>query len=242
MIKFLKKILPFTYKRSLKEQLGVPSMHWSLKNLKLKGFNPLSAADIGAFEGEWSKDFLEVFPTAKILMIEPQRKKEVILKKLCSQYTNVSYFISLLSSSGNKKVIFEENETASHININAPTNDDISSDNYTVTKTFDEVLEIVKFPYPQFLKLDVQGHEIEVLKGAENALAIAEVCMLEVTLLSIDEGTPLALDVMKFMDEAGFQLYDISQFMRRPFDKALYQLDVLFVKKTATWVAEKRWN
>ena len=241
MIKLLKSILPFKYKRKVKEKLGVPSLHWSLQNLKKKGFNPTTAADIGAFEGEWTINFLEVFPTAKILMVEPQLKKETILKNLCSQFPNVSYTSALLSSSSNKKVIFYENETASHIQTDEVEINNLTNAPFSVTKTFDEILDTLQFPYPEFLKLDVQGHEIEVLKGSEKALLSAEVCMLEVSLLLLGDE-PLILDVMKFMDEAGFQLYDISQFMRRPFDKALYQLDVLFVKKNSAWITDKRWN
>lgn len=242
MIKLLKSILPFKYKRKVKEKLGVPSLYWSLQNLKKKGFNPTTAADIGAFEGEWTINFLEVFPAAKILMVEPQVKKETILKNLCSQFPNVFYTSALLSSSSNKKVIFYENETASHIQTDEGEMNNLINAPFSVTKTFDEILDTLQFPFPQFLKLDVQGHEIEVLKGAQKALAAAKVCMLEISLILLDEGTPLAYDVMKFMDEAGFQLYDISQFMRRPFDKALYQLDVLFVKKNSAWITDKRWN
>ena len=238
MFSWLKSILPFSYKRSVKEHLGVPSLHWSLQNLKKKGFNPTSVADIGAFEGDWTLDFLEVFPSCKIIMIEPQSSKEKILGQLCNKFPNVIYQKALLSS-GCKKVIFHENETASHI-VNAAVNNDDKS--LIITQTFDEILENLHFTLPQFLKLDVQGHELEVLKGAPKALAAAEVCMLEISLLMLDDGAPLALDVMKFMDEADFQLYDISQFMRRPFDKALYQLDVLFVKKNSAWITDKRWN
>ena len=238
MFSWLKSILPFSYKRSVKEHLGVPSLHWSLQNLKKKGFNPTSVADIGAFEGNWTLDFLEVFPSCKIIMIEPQSSKEEILGQLCIKFPNVIYQKALLSS-GNRKVIFHENETASHI-VNAAVNNDDQS--LIITQTFDEILENLHFTLPQFLKLDVQGHELEVLKGAPKALAAAEVCMLEISLLMLDDGAPLALDVMKFMDEADFQLYDISQFMRRPFDKALYQLDVLFVKKNSAWITDKRWN
>lgn len=238
MFSWLKSILPFSYKRSVKEHLGVPSLHWSLQNLKKKGFNPTSVADIGAFEGNWTLDFLEVFPSCKIIMIEPQSSKEEILEQLCNKFPNVIYQKALLSS-GNKKVIFHENETASHI-VNAAVNNDDES--FIITKTFDEILENLQFTLPQFLKLDVQGHELEVLKGAPKALAAAKVCMLEISLLMLDEGAPLALDVIKFMDEADFQLYDITQFMRRPYDKALYQIDVLFVKKNSQWVNDRRWN
>ena len=238
MFSWLKSILPFSYKRSVKEHLGVPSLHWSLQNLKKKGFNPTSVADIGAFEGDWTLDFLEVFPSCKIIMIEPQSSKEKILEQLCNKFPNVIYQKALLSS-GSKKVIFHENETASHI-VNAAVNNDDES--LIITQTFDEILENLHFTLPQFLKLDVQGHELEVLKGAPKALAAAEVCMLEISLLMLDEGAPLVLDVIKFMDEADFQLYDITQFMRRPYDKALYQIDVLFVKKNSQWVNDRRWN
>ena len=53
---------------------------------------------------------------------------------------------------------------------------------------------------------------------------------------------PLLLEVLNYMDSIGFQLYDISEFMRRPLDHALYQMDVMFVRKTSHLVAEKRWQ
>ena len=73
MIFILKKILTNKFKRSIKERLGVPSMHWSLQNIKKLGFDPKFAVDIGAYEGFWTRDFLEVFPNAQVLMIEAQK-------------------------------------------------------------------------------------------------------------------------------------------------------------------------
>ena len=51
MINIIKSLLPFTFKRSVKDHLGVPSLHWSLQNLKKKGFYPKVVIDIGAYEG-----------------------------------------------------------------------------------------------------------------------------------------------------------------------------------------------
>ena len=98
----------------------------------------------------------------------------------------------------------------------------------------------VFFKLPDFLKLDVQGHEIEVLKGAIRALPSVDVCLLEVTLISLGDGSPLIIELMNFMDSLDFQMYDISQFIRRPFDKAMYQMDIFFVKKNSPWVTDKR--
>ena len=92
------------------------------------------------------------------------------------------------------------------------------------------------------MKLDVQGYEIEVLKGAIETISTVEVCMLEVTLLTLGDGSPLIIELINFMDNLGFQMYDISQFIKRPFDKAMYQMDVFFVKKNSFLVTDRRWS
>lgn len=234
-----KKILPYKYKRKIKENLGVPTLHWSLENLKRIGFNPSIIIDIGAYEGYWTIEVLEVFPNAKILMIEAMKRKEPILQKVVKNHSNTDYGIILLSATEGNEKSFLENETASHIVEEDPKVDVI----YKLrTQTLDNFLEQKDFPLPNFLKLDVQGHEMEVLKGAEKSLAYSEICLLEITLLDLGDKTPLLAEMVSFMDEKQFQVYDISHFMRRPFDKALFQLDMFFVKKDSPLLRSKRWN
>jgi hypothetical protein len=60
------------------------------------------------------------------------------------------------------------------------------------------------FPFPDLLKLDVQGHEMEVLKGAEKSLSLAEICLLEISLLDIGGNQPLLTDMVFFMSERNF--------------------------------------
>ena len=237
-MKLLKKILSEKYKRGIKEQLGVPSLHWSLSNLKLNGFNPSVVIDAGAYEGNWTLDLLEVYPSAKVLMVEAQQNKEPVLKLVADKNNNVDYAISLLSSHSGIVKRFEESETASHV-----VADDLQSNlSYTLsTQTLEELLLQKNFPYPDLLKMDVQGHELEVLKGAEKSLHHSEVCLLEVTLLDLGHSFPLLAEVIVFMDTKNFQAYDISQFIRRPFDKALYQMDMFFVKKDSNLLSVKQW-
>ena len=238
MKNLIKKLLPFKYKRSVKEQLGVPSLHWSLQNLKRKNFYPATVLDIGAYEGLWTLDLLEVFPKAKVLMVEAQTNKESFLKGVKQKYPYTDYAISLLSSEEGAIKTFEENETASHV-----VNGAHPGEQYRQLKTrrLDDLLEAKQFPLPDLLKLDVQGHEMEVLKGAEKSLKHATICLLEISLLNLGDNVPLMAEMMAFMNDKGFQAYDISQFIRRPFDKALYQVDMFFVKKDSALVADKVW-
>lgn len=235
MIALFKKILSSKYKRSIKERLGVPSLHWSLQNIKRLGFDPSFVVDIGAYEGFWTRDFLEVYPSAKVLMLEAQSSKATKLQSVCAEFANTQYHIALLSGEDGKEFSFIESETASHV-----TADITNAAKKIKSESLDVILEKRMLPYPDFLKLDVQGFELEILKGGSKSLAHTEFCLMEVSLLDLD-GTPLILEVMNYMDSKGFQAYDICQFMRRPFDQALYQIDLLFIKKNSRLISEKRW-
>jgi FkbM family methyltransferase len=233
---FLKRLIPFRTKRTIKENLGVPMLHWSLLNLKRLGYSPTFVVDAGAYEGYWTRDFLEVFPESSVLMLEAQSSKESKLQTVCQGFPLVHYHIALLSATDGAEFGFIENETASHI-----TADLTNATRVIKGETVDEIIRRKGLPFPDFFKLDVQGFELEVLKGSKGCLLQAEFCLLEVTLLQIGEE-PLMINVINFMDEHGFQPYDICQFIRRPYDQALYQIDLLFVKKSSSFISERRWN
>jgi len=232
---FLKSLLPQNIKKNIKNHLGVPSLNWSLNNLKEIGYNPINVLDIGAYEGHWSKEFLYIYPTANILMFDAQESKTKVLESFASKHLNVNYVISLLSDEDGKMINFIENETASHVSDNSSLHSNIK-----YSRKVDSLLHDLGFDTPDFIKIDVQGHELQVLRGAEKALESCVFCLLEVSLLNLGNEPPL-IEVMNYMDEHGFQLYDISQFMRRPYDKALYQSDFLFIRKSASFISQKRW-
>jgi hypothetical protein len=64
----LKFILSDRVKRSIKEQLGVPGLHHTLVQLKQRGYQPNFVIDGGAYEGQWTLDFLEVFQRNRVMM------------------------------------------------------------------------------------------------------------------------------------------------------------------------------
>ena len=234
----IKKLLPENFKQNMKDQLGVPSLSALLKQLKARGYTPAVVYDIGAYEGHWALDFLKIFEGVPVYMFEAQQLKELFLKTLCDKRSNLHYAIALLGSTAGVAVQFEENETASHVSALVH-----SGKCNRITDTLDLLLEKNNFPLPDFLKLDVQGYELEILKGGQKALANAQFCLLEVSLLDVEAGgVPLLKDVINFMDDFEYCAYDISQFIRRPYDKALWQIDMLFVKKDSRFIANKRWG
>ena len=105
--------------------------------------------------------------------------------------------------------------------------------------TLDRTIEEQEFPPPQLIKLDVQGYELEVLKGATRALASAEFVLLEVSVWQYNENSPLIEEVVAFMSGAGFVTYDVFD-INRLSDGTLLQLDVLFIRKDSFLLDEKR--
>ena len=94
--------------------------------------------------------------------------------------------------------------------------------------------------YPVFLKIDAQGYELEILRGATNVLEKAEAVLLEIAIIEINEQAPLLHDVVQFMKDISFVTYDIVEIHRRPLDGALNQIDVIFVREESALIYDKR--
>jgi FkbM family methyltransferase len=240
MIKSLfKKLLSDKTKKLIKDKLGVPSQDISLKRIKHLGFNPKFCLDIGAYEGHWAVDFKHIFPDSAILMIEGQTEKEPALVKVKQSYQDVDYRIALLGAK-EAAVTFNKYETASSVLAeHHETNAKTEKRNLT---TLDSLVAQSPFNKPDFIKIDTQGYELEILKGGEKTLSSAEFVLLEVSFLDIYKNAPLVADVLNFMEEKGFIVYDICTLMNRPLDGVLFQSDFLFVKKGSSFRSDKRWG
>src|SRR6266436_4167158 len=77
---------------------------------------------------------------------------------------------------------------------------------------------------PDLVKLDVQGFELEALKGATQLFGRTEVFIME---------TPVFHEVVQFMADRGYLTYDFPGFLRRPRDGALGQCGVCFVRENS---------
>jgi FkbM family methyltransferase len=160
-------------------------------------------------------------------MIEPQPDKRPFLMQVLGEFPGqVEYVDCLLGPEERAAVPFFQMESGSSV-LEELTN----CPRTTVAlpmRTLDGVFREKNFPDATLLKLDVQGYEIEVLKGARAALPGAEVVLLEISLLPYNRSAPLFSDVIRFMAENGFVVYDFCNCQR--WEQALLQVDLFFVK------------
>jgi FkbM family methyltransferase len=235
----MSSFVPAALREQVKSQLGVSSTKSSLLRIRRAGFDPHAIIDIGAYEGEFTVMCKSVFPRAQVLMIEPLPSKQQLLRGVAVSLRGVDVRQALLGSRTQSGVGFHEAETASSVLSNA--------EGYTPPAatmsmtTLDALVVGTPFEKSDFLKLDVQGYELQVLQGGARVLATAQAVLLETNLLEIYEGAPLIDEVVFFMKHCGLQMYDVGTVYRRPYDDALWQMDVLFVRSESQLLASRRW-
>lgn len=197
--------------------------------LRTQGFRPGGIIDIGAHEGHWTKQIKGVFPEPPVLMIEARREQEPVLQQVCVSLPGVSYAIALLGQESKEAVSFHVSGTGS--SIFAERSDADRTLCSLPMQTLDDVVAGAEgLLAPLFLKLDVQGAELECLRGAPAVFDKTEVLQLEVALLNYNESAPLVAEVIAFMAQKRFLMFDIAGFVR-PNGRDLVQIDVIFVKK-----------
>jgi FkbM family methyltransferase len=91
----------------------------------------------------------------------------------------------------------------------------------------DDYAQAQKLPLPHLIKIDVQGYENRVLSGGGQTIAHASYCILEISLTSLYEGSPLFDDIYQQMRELGFRLIGVGNLLRGASGRHL-QLDGIF--------------
>ena len=148
-----------------------------LKKLNLKYF-----IDVGAHKGEFLS-YILTLNYKKIYCFEPQKKIFKILHKNFANKKNIKLF-NLGLAHKNSKIIFYENKLTATSTFSKSKNTYFSKiknfilnskdsyiDKYIInTRTLDEIF-LNKKIYNIFLKIDVEGFELNVLKGAKKLLS-----------------------------------------------------------------------
>ncbi|HTS48431.1 MAG TPA: FkbM family methyltransferase [Bryobacteraceae bacterium] len=218
-----------------KQRLGTSSIEGGLALAKENGFEPAHIVDVGAFAGEWGRLARRVFPNVPLLMIEGNGENEAALQCAAAELGDASYQIALLGAEQRPAVLFYRNGKGTSVlkELTAYQTIPERADMHTLDTLAADLAG------PLLLKLDVQGYELEVLRGGQETLQRPELVLLEVSLLPYNEGAPLFADVVRFMSEAGYALFDICDQARRESDDALFQADILFAKADSKLRAKK---
>ena len=204
-----------------------------LDHLAGLGLRPGTVIDVGVALG--TAELYDRFPEARLLLVEPLREYEGKLRELGGEY--------VLAAAGAEAGEVEMNVHpvgALSTLLGGRRGDDSAVERRTVpVARVDELVRERGLPGPYVLKVDVEGHELGVVKGAAGILDETEVVLLEVSLFELVEGMPLLHDVVAAMQRRGFVAYDLYNGHLRPSDGALAQIDVAFVREDGRFRARQ---
>jgi FkbM family methyltransferase len=212
---------------------------YKLARIRDRGLKIDVAIDGGAALGAFTEVLKAIYPDARIVMIEPREDARPSLASVARKFPGVTIVNKLIGSEVGEVEYFDANDRSSILPDHDGTSFGVKK--HAAMTTIDQLMEEMALT-PDFIKLDVQGAELEVLAGATRSLSAASAVLMEVSMLEFQKGNPLLADVIKFMDERDFRVYDILALWHRPLDGALAQGDFFFLKNGHSLLADKRWR
>ena len=200
--------------------------------LKEMGYSPTHIFDIGANHGNWTNNCVEIYPAAHFLMVEAIDYEEL---NRFRGYTNIDVFNELLNEKSGPVEWYEMRNTGDSMFKEATNYFDNCSKTIKNSITLNECIlkSSIRFTPNSsiFIKIDCQGAEIPILKGASEILGMTDFIILEIPVFGqYNQGVPSFLEHIKFMEEIGFIPYDIIE--RHYINGFNVQVDIMFIKKT----------
>jgi FkbM family methyltransferase len=202
-----------------------------LEELRFQGYAPRTLLDIGAHVGSFTRSFLDVFPDCEPTLIEPNPFCQEDLGKLGYEKHAVA-----ASHEAGKATLFLTKEwlqsTGSSLyRENTP----FFRDEVVIKRDVDKarIDDLFRGRRFDFVKIDTQGSELDVLRGGEAILRHADYILVEVSLVEYNIGGARAEAVFAQLSAMGFQCTDVTDFHRLAGikDGNLLQMDFLFERR-----------
>lgn len=181
-------------------------------SLSQAGLQPCSIYDVGANVGQFALAATTVWPESPVFSFEPVPSAYEQLEKLADRFTSIHPSRLALGKSVGTVAMNVTNHTASSSLLKLHQNHRDLYPHVAESATIQvEVstlaVQIMRIPIlaPALLKLDVQGFESEVLKGAGDSLSNFRWILLETSTSPMYENEVLFQDICELLTRKGFK-------------------------------------
>lgn len=197
--------------------------------------------DVGASVGQTTSQYRKHFPQAEIFSFEPMDHSFSKLKTNFGHDPKTHCFSVAFSDNESEETFFV-NKGAETSSLLKPTKESVQWSPVGVmetvrslkvsTRTLDNFCRSQKIRNIDILKMDTQGAELKILKGAQNLLESNSIHLIytEVLFVSLYEDQASFYDLGSMLNSYGYQLFD---FFHPRYDSTgqIKWADALFVKK-----------
>ena len=185
----------------------------NLLGLKSLGINTI--IDVGANRGQFLTEYIKHFPDAQFFCFEPLTTEINELENVAKKFKNNIVVVNSALGNREGKILFHQHSHSSSSSILTTTNNckdlfpqtkdqkDIEISITTLDNYFEDKLNS---NYKNILlKIDVQGFELEVLKGAQKTLNMISACLLEINFTNLYKNQASFNELYEFLRRMGFE-------------------------------------
>jgi FkbM family methyltransferase len=195
-----------------------------IKSLISLGLNINVVYDIGAWKGYWSLDMRDLLNSSQFYLFEGNETYKDDLDK-----THMPYFIEILSNKVQDVQYYRGAQSGeSYYKENTNYYKNVLPEG-KISNTLDNIITTNNLPLPDFIKIDTQGSELDILSGGFSSLNNASLVYSESPVLQYNNGAPSFDEYIQFFLNKGFYPLDICE--QHYMDSVLVQMDILFIKK-----------
>lgn len=199
------------------------SLPLALKHLA--GNRPIQVVyDIGAHKGEWSYQIAKTLEgNVAFHLFEPN-----LLHKDALEEKRMPYYSVLLSKECSAVDFFSNGSSGDSIFRERSSHYAEISPRTIRSHTLDCLVEKNSLPLPDLIKIDTQGSELEIIRGAPKTIRRTRFIFLELPVVSYNAGAPGFQEYIDLLAQSGFApfgLFDVHNVYGM-----LVQVDILFVK------------
>lgn len=202
-----------------------------LSKLGRRGSKIQTVIDVGASNGRWSKQVMTIFPKASYLLFECDERQRDGITRFSASHPNVHVVMAAASDSNTPIYLHAPTPDSGKVSYTVCSESDV----VVQTTTLDNEIARLQLPGPYFLKLDTHGFELPILRGAPETLKQVE--LLQVEVYNFNFGSTDSFlrfpGMCTYLDELGFRPLYLYDLLHRQSDRALFQFDLLFVRKDA---------
>ncbi|HEX7069297.1 MAG TPA: FkbM family methyltransferase [Rhodothermales bacterium] len=202
-----------------------------LNALRASGLEFQTIIDGGANKGQFARAATEIYPNARIHAFEPLPDVAEALRGNLADRRQVTVHQTALGPTDGTITFYRQDYSLASSALR-PTGPTRGTPIEVPVARLDSILHGEALARPVLLKLDLQGFEIEAMKGGPKVLEQSDYALLETAFVTGYEGEPGFNEVAAFMEGAGFEFV-------RPVDVLtersgeIVQMDALFRKRTA---------
>lgn len=171
--------------------------------------------DVGANVGQSARHFAKVFPKAEIFCFEPVQSTFQTLQKNLSQLSNVHcYALALGAAAGSGNMVLQDSSDMFYLQ-KSSTAMTPAQENLEVIEidTVDNICTRSHLETISYLKIDTEGYDLEVLKGAEQMLQAGRIDLVEVE-AGMHPGNPRHVpfeQLKQFLESYDYRLFGIYE-------------------------------